>query len=619
MASRRNRKRRREQTTLDDHQHDRPSAKRIRSRPVLRHNLTEVGGSRRRRSPRKSNKRRSPRTKNQSKALSAEAKSSPNPYRTRSWTSRQHSNNDSTNNKNTNPDAGEMEQHNADIDPSPSTMSHSHSSMDMSITPESPTPKMATMAQNIANIRSQPSTPKRANTKRKSAKLSKSARRKSPNKRVASRLPVAEAREQSPIATEAVTFESDCESENLSFEDLHRVLKRKPMPNWKESQDSISPEPASPQKPAYHAIEVMDTPAHHSREGCTRNRLTPSMTDPVAHRYSYPSSHVPFAAHPPSFSMNLNISNIPTMSMASRSVTYHSTATSNGSSAHTSCPEAGHLRSNAAHRSVDGSNSNTTGSVDGKLNKPSDDIWSTSYWSKKLQQNGEGFKGKLVCALVGFLAGVTVAYSGFSHHHFQSAHPINPVMKTLPALPSEPYSARILNVEQGSCSCDVSSNTSNPGPSPNSCSPCIDQYRALNAEFKQCEETQSILERDRDRLQIQLDDRQQCKTSLSQMRRKNARCAVQKEELQRKVDSQRQERGDDECQEPKQKISVLEHELGECNVEWGACEQLGRQREKLDQKRIEEIEKQKKRFGLCNDQLKRYKEEAKQQRASPSQ
>merc|ERR1719295_685644 len=132
----------------------------------------------------------------------------------------------------------------------------------MSITPESPTPKMSTMAQNIANIRSQPSTPKRANIKKKSAKLSKSARRNSSNKRVASRLLVAEQMEKSPIATEAVAFESDYESDNLTFEDLNLALKRKPTPNWKESQESlsVSPDPKALRKPPYHAIDVVDTP-----------------------------------------------------------------------------------------------------------------------------------------------------------------------------------------------------------------------------------------------------------------------------------------------------------------------------------------------------------------------
>eukprot|EP01083_Nonionella_stella_P091447 255688_1 len=52
-------------------------------------------------------------------------------------------------------------------------------------------------------------------------------------------------------------------------------------------------------------------------------------------------------------------------------------------------------------------------------------------------------------------------------------------------------------------------------------------------------------------------------------------------------------------------LNSLEHELGECHVEWGSCEQLGRQKDKLDEKRVEEIEKQKKNFGLCKEQLKR--------------
>ena len=57
----------------------------------------------------------------------------------------------------------------------------------------------------------------------------------------------------------------------------------------------------------------------------------------------------------------------------------------------------------------------------------------------------------------------------------------------------------------------------------------------------------------------------------------------------------------------KSKIDLLEHELGECNVEWGACQQLGRQKDALDKKRVEEIANQKRKFSLCNQQLKKYK------------
>eukprot|EP01083_Nonionella_stella_P268477 907641_1 len=49
----------------------------------------------------------------------------------------------------------------------------------------------------------------------------------------------------------------------------------------------------------------------------------------------------------------------------------------------------------------------------------------------------------------------------------------------------------------------------------------------------------------------------------------------------------------------------LYYELGECIVEWASCEQLGRAKDKLDEKRVEEIEKQKNKYSLCKEQLKR--------------
>ena len=70
-----------------------------------------------------------------------------------------------------------------------------------------------------------------------------------------------------------------------------------------------------------------------------------------------------------------------------------------------------------------------------------------------------------------------------------------------------------------------------------------------------------------------------------------------------------EESKDTNCEE---KIDKLEHELGECNVEWGACQQVGRQKDALDKKRIEEIEDQKRKFDLCNKQLKEYKQKAKE-------
>eukprot|EP01083_Nonionella_stella_P220526 788898_1 len=49
----------------------------------------------------------------------------------------------------------------------------------------------------------------------------------------------------------------------------------------------------------------------------------------------------------------------------------------------------------------------------------------------------------------------------------------------------------------------------------------------------------------------------------------------------------------------KEKIGALEYEIGECHVEWGSCQQIQRQKDKLDEKRVAEITKQKNKFALC--------------------
>lgn len=54
-------------------------------------------------------------------------------------------------------------------------------------------------------------------------------------------------------------------------------------------------------------------------------------------------------------------------------------------------------------------------------------------------------------------------------------------------------------------------------------------------------------------------------------------------------------------------LAQLQHDLGECNVEMGSCEQEGRQKDKLDELRREDIAKEKRKFNLCNKQLKKYK------------
>ena len=81
---------------------------------------------------------------------------------------------------------------------------------------------------------------------------------------------------------------------------------------------------------------------------------------------------------------------------------------------------------------------------------------------------------------------------------------------------------------------------------------------------------------------------------------------------QEEIDKHKSKVDTGDCQKYTQKISELEHELGECNVEWGACQQEGKQKDALDKKRIKEIEDQKRKFELCNKQLKDYKQRAKE-------
>merc|ERR1719320_2201488 len=179
-------------------------------------------------------------------------------------------------------------------------------------------------------------------------------------------------------------------------------------------------------------------------------------------------------------------------------------------------------------------------------------------------------------------------------------------MKTLPRTS--------MSSNQVTCDCDSTSDTSTQ--STVRCNPCMDEYWTLHSEYKQCHQEQVTLERENDALKKQLNDPniQQCTSSLTALRSEVAQCDRDRDALQRKATTQENMAGD--CASTKTRISQLEHKLGECNVEWGACQQVGRQKDKLDEKRIGEIERQKKRFSLCNDQLKRYKETAKQQKAN---
>ena len=103
-------------------------------------------------------------------------------------------------------------------------------------------------------------------------------------------------------------------------------------------------------------------------------------------------------------------------------------------------------------------------------------------------------------------------------------------------------------------------------------------------------------------------------SSLSQDLENRRLCGLEMKALQEcegKLDVLQGELDGVSCAEFISKAKALEHDLGECNVEWGACQQMGRQWEMLDKKRLDEIDRQKNRFDLCNQQLMRLKEKNK--------
>ena len=143
---------------------------------------------------------------------------------------------------------------------------------------------------------------------------------------------------------------------------------------------------------------------------------------------------------------------------------------------------------------------------------------------------------------------------------------------------------------------DVTENTS-----PTSFNPYMDQYTSLESACGLYSEPNQQL----------MDKNEEMRNELNWLKMDNMKLEQQLTELKKYKLSSSVSNVDGECNGYKDKIAELEHDLGECHVEWGSCEQLGRQKDKLDEIRVEEIGKQKKKFSLCNDQLRRYKQEAK--------
>ena len=141
-----------------------------------------------------------------------------------------------------------------------------------------------------------------------------------------------------------------------------------------------------------------------------------------------------------------------------------------------------------------------------------------------------------------------------------------------------------------------------------SCIECMDKYQNCIKRNNEYNAKVNKLTAEIDQLQEEIDKHQakiakhksvdnaldQCKNSRESLSKDLKKCQDKGEQLK--------------------KIEELEHALGECNVEWGACQQESRQKDALDRKRIEAIQDQKDKFDLCNQQLKEYKQKAKANR-----
>eukprot|EP00483_Globobulimina_turgida_P010985 UN11006 len=129
------------------------------------------------------------------------------------------------------------------------------------------------------------------------------------------------------------------------------------------------------------------------------------------------------------------------------------------------------------------------------------------------------------------------------------------------------------------------------------CTPCMDQYWTLKS---QCDERDRLrLKSEKQRLENNK-QKELCDLKLNEIESGNIKCRAEKIKLNKKITDLKATVGYvTNCNGYKAKVGELQYELGECNVEWGSCEQLGRQKDKLDEKRLGEIEKQKTKISMC--------------------
>ena len=146
-----------------------------------------------------------------------------------------------------------------------------------------------------------------------------------------------------------------------------------------------------------------------------------------------------------------------------------------------------------------------------------------------------------------------------------------------------------------------------------SCTECINRYNKQYEAYQDCMKRHDKYKKDGlemdaeiNRSQIEIETLQE---RIGKLETKMNQCKNKKKSLLEDI-KQWQEKTD--CAQYIEKIDELEHDLGECNVEWGSCQLKGRQKDALDKKRIEAIEDQKRKFAQCNKQLREYKQKAKE-------
>ena len=150
------------------------------------------------------------------------------------------------------------------------------------------------------------------------------------------------------------------------------------------------------------------------------------------------------------------------------------------------------------------------------------------------------------------------------------------------------------------------------------CAACLDKYWTLKQLKSECAAQRQALQGQVHGLRAQMEAMAATATGELEVSVGAVRaCDEQRSALER---GWRRCRADKEavvCGAHADKMQRLQHDLGECNVEWGACQQIARQKDAVDARRVREIEKLQKQFSLCNAQLKRYKDAAKKRRLNP--